>query len=63
MRMITRLIDLEFFVTAVMVPIILGMYVDSKRTIFGVLNPDTLSNQNGDFDETWYTMNGNGMIL
>ena len=46
-----------------MVPIILGMYVDNKRTLFGVINPDTSSNQNGDFDETWYTMNGNGMIL
>ena len=61
-KLTTRLGDLEFFVTALISPIIIDQMVDNRIT-FGIFNRDNISNKDGEFTDTWYQKHGEGLVI
>lgn len=61
-RLILRLADLEFFATALQVPIVLALSLNSTK-IFCVISPDVVANNEGAFDDAWYATNGMGIFI
>jgi hypothetical protein len=65
-RLLLRLADLEFFATALQVPIVLALYLEyvGKNTrIFCVITPDVVASNEGAFDDDWYATNGMGIFI
>ena len=61
-RLFARLTDLEFFATAIQVPVMLALFLPYTR-IFCVISPDLVANNEGVFDDNWYTTNGIGIFI
>ena len=57
-----RLTNLEFFVTAIVAPIILTLTHEDKY-IFGVIDATIISKKNGTYDDSWYVKHGMGMFV
>jgi len=60
------LADLEFFATALQVPIVLALYLEYRgrnSRIFSVISPDNTANNEGAFDDDWYATNGMGLFI
>jgi hypothetical protein len=65
-RLLLRLADLEFFATALQVPIVLALYLQldgKKARIFSVITPDAVASNGGAFDDDWYATNGMGIFI
>lgn len=65
-RLLLRLADLEFFATAVQVPVVLALashYFGINTRIFCVITPDSVASNEGSFDDNWYATNGIGIFI
>ena len=61
-----RLADLEFFATALQVPIVLALWLEyqgKNQRIFSVITPDNTASNEGAFDDDWYATNGMGIFI
>jgi hypothetical protein len=65
-RLMLRLMDLEFFATALQVPIVLALWLEyqgKNSRIFSVITPDNTANNEGAFSDDWYATNGMGIFI
>ena len=62
LQLVTRLTNLEFFVTALIAPVVLTLTNDTKY-LFGIIDGDLTSNKEGEYTDVWYTQHGMGMFI
>lgn len=62
-QVVFRLTNLEFFVTAVMAPVILSLVKDYKTFFMGAASGEIKTSKLGEFEDTWYNKHGFGMFI